>query len=45
MVNEGVPKLLLRTTPDCMELTDEWMPHVLDQIVAWYDAVEPVLIA
>jgi hypothetical protein len=45
VVNDGVPKLIHRTAPACVELTDEWMTHVLDQIVAWYDAVEPVLIA
>jgi hypothetical protein len=45
VVNRGVPKLAHHSTPDCVELTSEWMTQVLDQIVVWYDAVEPVLIA
>jgi hypothetical protein len=45
VIRDGAPKLVHRSTPNCVELTDEWMGHVLEQIVAWYDAVEPVLIA
>lgn len=45
VIHDGGPKLVHRSTPNCVELTDEWMEHVLEQIVSWYDAVEPVLIA
>ena len=30
---------------DCVPLTDERVGQVVEQIVAWYDAVEAVLIA
>jgi hypothetical protein len=45
VVTDGAPKLVHHNKPDCVELTDELVCRVVDQIVVWYDAVEPVLIA
>jgi hypothetical protein len=45
VVTNGIPKLIHRTKADCVELTDALLERVLDQVVAWYDAVEAVLIA
>jgi hypothetical protein len=44
-VQDGVPKLVHRERADCVPLTDELLDQVVEQIVAWYDAVEVVLIA
>ena len=45
VVTDGVPKLVHHDKADCVALTDELVGRVIDQIVAWYDAVEAVLIA
>jgi hypothetical protein len=45
VVNDGVPKLVHRTKPNVVELTNQLLDDVVQQIVAWYDAVEAVLIA
>lgn len=45
VVNGSAPKLLHHAEANCVPLTDELLAQVVDQIVAWYDAVESVLIA
>jgi hypothetical protein len=45
VVTDGAPKLVHREKANCVELTDELLGQVVEQIVAWYDAVEAVLIA
>ena len=45
VVNDGVPKLVHHAKANCVELTSERLDQVVDGIVAWYDAVEAVLIA
>jgi hypothetical protein len=45
VVTGGAPKLIHREKADCVELTDDLLNRVIEQIVAWYDAVEAVLIA
>jgi hypothetical protein len=42
---EGGPKLIHHDKAHCVELTDELLGRVVDTVVAWYDAVETVLIA
>jgi len=41
---DGAPKLVHHEKANCVELTDEKLDQVVEQIVAWYDAVEAVLI-
>ncbi|HWG41720.1 MAG TPA: hypothetical protein VN688_02965 [Gemmataceae bacterium] len=45
VVNEDVPKLVHHNKANIVSLTNEFLDHVIQQIVAWYDAVETVLIA
>src|SRR5262245_63005059 len=45
VVNGDSPKLVHHTQANCVELTDALFAAVVDRVVAWYDAVEPVLIA
>jgi hypothetical protein len=45
VVNGGAPKLEHHETTNCVQLTDVLLGRVIEQIVAWYDAVEAVLIA
>ena len=45
VVNGGAPKLVHRDRANCVPLTDELLGQVIEQIVAWYDAVQAVLIA
>ena len=45
VVSGGAPKLVHREKANCVELTDELLNRVIEQVVAWYDAVESVLIA
>jgi hypothetical protein len=45
VVANGAPKLVHHDMADCVELTDAFLERALEQVVAWYDAVEPVLIA
>jgi hypothetical protein len=45
VVLDGAPKLIHHDQANCAELTDELLGRVVDQVVAWYDAVEAVLIA
>jgi hypothetical protein len=45
VVTDGVPKLVHHEKADCVQLTNEITDKVVDEIVAWYDAVETVLIA
>jgi hypothetical protein len=45
VVNGGGPKLVHHTRANCVELTDALVGGVVDRVVAWYDAVEAVLIA
>jgi hypothetical protein len=45
VVNDGVPKLVHHSEADVTPLTDERLGDAVEQIVAWYDAVEAVLIA
>ncbi len=44
VVTQGAPKLIHHSKANCSELTDEHLGRVVEQIVAWYDAVEAVLI-
>jgi hypothetical protein len=44
-VNGDGPKLVHHTQANCVELTDALLADVVDRVVAWYDAVESVLIA
>jgi hypothetical protein len=45
VVNGDGPKLVHQTQALCVERTDAWLAEVVDRVVAWYDAVESVLIA
>jgi hypothetical protein len=45
VVNGGAPKLVHHEKANCVPLTNELLGQVVEQIVAWYDAVEAVLIA
>jgi hypothetical protein len=45
VVTGGAPKLVHHDKVSCVELTDELLNEVVDQIVAWYDVVETMLIA
>jgi hypothetical protein len=45
VVNGDGPKLVHHTQANCVELTDALLADVVDRVVAWYDAVESVLIA
>lgn len=45
VVNDGVPKLVHHKVADVVPLTNEHLDDAVEQIVAWYDAVEAVLIA
>ncbi|HEV3203893.1 MAG TPA: hypothetical protein VGY77_05905 [Gemmataceae bacterium] len=45
VVTDGAPKLVHHDKAKCVPLTDEFLGQVVEQIVAWYDAVESVLIA
>ncbi len=42
VVNGGSPKLVHHQTTNCVPLTDELLGRVVEQVVAWYDAVEAV---
>jgi len=39
------PKLVHHVRPDCIPMTDGFLDHAIERIVAWYDAVEALLIA
>jgi hypothetical protein len=41
----GSPKLVHHDKANCLPLTNELLGKVIERIVAWYDAVEAVLIA
>jgi hypothetical protein len=45
LVSRDGPKLIHHTQANCVELTDASVGDVVDRVVAWYDAVEAVLIA
>jgi hypothetical protein len=45
VVTGGAPKLVHHDKVHCIELTDDLLSQVVEQVVAWYDAVEAVLIA
>jgi hypothetical protein len=45
VVNDDVPKLVHHNKANIVPLTNELLDHIVQQIVAWYDAVETVLIA
>ncbi len=45
VVKGGAPKLVHHEKAHCVPLTDDLLDQVVEQIVAWYDAVEAVLIA
>jgi len=45
IVSASAPKLVHHSQANCRELTNEVLDHVVEQIVAWYDAVDAVLIA
>ncbi len=44
-ISQGTPKLVHHDAADCVELTDDLLGQVVEQIVAWYDVVEVLLIA
>jgi hypothetical protein len=39
------PKLIHHEKAHCVEVTDEVLDHAVERIVAWYDAVEGLLVA
>jgi hypothetical protein len=45
VANGDGPKLVHHTQAHCVELTDALLAATVDRVVAWYDAVESVLIA
>ncbi len=45
VVTDTGPKLVHHETAKCVEFSDELLAQVVAQVVAWYDAVEAVLIA
>lgn len=45
VVTESNPKLIHHAKAKCVELTNEVLDDAIERIVAWYDAVETVLIA
>ena len=45
VVTDAGPNLIHHVKANCIEFTDELLGRVVDQVVAWYDAVETVLIA
>ena len=45
VVTDAGPKLIHHDKAHCIEFTDDLLGRVVDQVVAWYDAVETVLIA
>jgi hypothetical protein len=45
VVNRDGPKLLHHTRANCIALTNALLGDVVDRVVAWYDAVELLLIA
>ena len=45
VLNGEAPKLVHHEKANCVPLTDELLGQVVEQVVAWYDAVESVLIA
>jgi hypothetical protein len=45
LVTDTAPKLIHHDKAHCIEFTDELLSRVVDQVVAWYDAVKTVLIA
>jgi hypothetical protein len=45
VLNDSVPKLIHHNKANVVPLTNAFLDHVVQQIVAWYDAVETVLIA
>ncbi len=44
-MNGDGPKLVYPTQAKCVELTNVLLADVVDRVVAWYDALESVLIA
>jgi hypothetical protein len=45
VVTAGAPKLVHHERASCVPLTNELLDQVVERVVAWYDAVEPVLTA
>jgi hypothetical protein len=45
VISNSGPKLVHHEEAHCVELTDEEVDRMVEQIVAWYDVVEAVLIA
>ncbi len=45
VVTAAGPKLVHHDAAHCVQLTDERLGLVVEQVVAWYDAVEAILIA
>jgi hypothetical protein len=45
IVTSGAPKLVHHDRAHCIALNDALLDQVVEQVVAWYDAVEAVLIA
>lgn len=45
VVTDRGPKLVHHEKAACVELTNELLDEVVERVVAWYDAVEAVLIA
>jgi hypothetical protein len=44
VLRDDAPKLVHHQKADCVPLTDDLLGQVVERIVAWYDAVEAVLI-
>src|SRR4051794_23335216 len=45
VVDGDGPKLVHHTQANCVALTEALLADVVDRVIAWYDAVESVLIA
>ena len=44
VIKDGVPKLIRRKSALCVPVTNDLLAEIVDRVVAWYDAVEAVLI-
>ncbi len=45
VVENGTPKLVHHKTASCVELTREALDDAVERVVAWYDAVRPMMVA
>lgn len=45
VLNGGAPKLVHHQAANCVPLTNELLDEIVGRVIAWYDAVEALLIA